>query len=572
MTFTKEYCSNHNKGLGWDQRTDNLTFIYPTCRGMSKVGGSWKENLVMPQFRNEQFSFAISYNQMLFAKQLGYEYFPSMKSFDDFSIKTLIDLEWYQAQNKFIRTLSAREIFTMFGYSHNGDVWAHAYLDGRFKLADFISGVKQLTPTTYFALFFPAREFYKIDTGDVAQDYNAVLARVKSETNVKNITSIIQIFIDDLNALIQRAPKTKKPFTVFRGVKDDLYMSGIKDKQYTLNRFASTSISGMKAVKTFSGSHTLQRILIMPGSTCLCMFGFTAHPGEWEILMPRGSAYIIRETYKNVQPYASDSPYCKGERTLHTWKMKNVVDIILLGMSKKFIGKPKQVPVVVPVAQNTNVQKMQRIIDNMGLEGVKVLNKLGQGGLGAVFKGIDIPTQWNSAIKIQKLGANFNAEKAALRNLSRLKVVPTITNAEVIPWTQNAANLIPKGLAAGNKAAVIVMSQAKGKPLRNFMTGPPISQNLRNKITNAVGQISAKGWLHGNIHRNNIIINNKGNPVIIDFGKAIKGPFKTTNAANKWLKGLGKGFVEKYGKKFYYSNNAKTRSHRSNKNFLNRLK
>ena len=573
--YTNGYCGNKNKGIGYIDRTNRLTFTFPTCAGMGGASGHWQDNLATPKFKNHSDGLAISYNQFFFASQLRFEYFPTMNNFSDFKISNMIDMDWYQKQNKFVRTLGPREVFLMFGYSHNGDVWAHAYLDGRFNMKTFKEGVAKLGVGTYFALFFQAREFYKINTGDVGNDYKETLKRVKAETDVKNITAIIQMFIDELNTLVQRAPATTKPFTVFRGVKDDTYMSGIKDKQYTLNRFASTSISGMKSYNNFSGKHTLQRIMIMPGSKCLCMFGFTAHPGEWEILLPRGSTYIVRNTKKDVTPnskYITAGKFCSTNAAVAgTATVKNLVDIILLGVAKKFVTKKKQVPVVVPVAKSPNVQKLQKILSGKGLSDIKVLNKLGQGGFGAVFKGVNSMTRKNVAIKVQKYGPNSVTEARALQNLIGSGVTPVLTNVNSAPWSQNAANLIPKGLTQQNKASIMVMNLAKGKPLRNFMTGPPISQALKNKIVNAVGKVSARGWIHGNLHRNNIIVNNKGNPILIDFGKAVKGPFKTTNIANKWLKGLGKGHVEKYGKKFWYTNNAKTKSHYSNKNFLDKI-
>lgn len=577
------YCKNFNKGFGYVSRTNSVTFIYPELKGLSDGTPGWKDSLDRPKWQIGTKAFNISYNQFQFAEQMILKYHPPMKNFKNFDVGNMIDMTWFHKQNKWLKTLSPREIFLLYGFSHNGDVWAHSYLDGRFDWKLFNDGVMKLKPSQYLAFFFQAREFYKISTGDMKKDYDAVLYRVRSEKDVNAIKSIIQMFVDELNALCQKAPATTKPFVVWRGVKDDTYMTGIKDKQYVLNRFASTSIDGEVAFKfskpTGSAqSHTVQRILVLPGSKCLCMFGMTKYSGEFEILLPRGSVYMIRKTDKDVKPLSLQTYICPGPsyppQYNNTHKVKNFVDIILIGQSKKFkvATKTVTVPVVVPPAVSGNVKKMQNILNSINLKEITATNKIGKGGYGAVFKGYNSTLKTNVAVKLQKSSKNSNIELQALGNLYGTRVVPRLFNSSPAPWSQNAANLIPKGLASGNKAMVAVMSLAKGRPLKEILTGPPINKALKNKLTNAVGKVSARGWLHGNLHRNNIIVNNKGNPILIDFGKALKGPFTTTNAANKWLKGLAKGYVEKYGKKFYYSNNAKTRSHRSNKNFLNGLK
>ncbi len=580
--YHTEYCQNYSKGYLAIGRTNTLQFVFSEVKGFTDGTGSWKDSLDKLQWKTTPKSFGMSYRNRDFAQHLLLKYYPPMKNFKNFDKSKIIDMTWYQKQNKWLRSLSPREVFLLYGFSHNGDVWAHTYLDGKFSMQMFTSKVKGLLSNEYFALFFQARDFYKINTGDIRKDYSEVLNRVGAETNQDYIKSIIQMFIDELNALCAKAPATTKPFVVWRGVKDDTYMSGIKDKQYTLNRFASTTVNGDVAFKfgRASGqtkSHTVQRILIMPGSRCVLMFGMTKYSEEFEILLPRGSTYIIRKTEKDIEPLAINSWNCQGPeyppKYNSTKHVKNLVDIILLGQSKKFL-KPSvntvTVPVVVPPSVLTNVQKMQKILNNQTYK-IKVLNKIGQGGAGVVFKGSNSVLKKNVAIKLAKFNKNFEMETRALINLRGSGVTPKTSNFSFAPWSQNAANLIPKGLPQDKKAGILVMNLINGKPLRSYTTGPPLNKALKNKVVNAVGKVSAAGWLHGNLHRNNIIINKNGKPMVIDFGKAIQGPFKTTTEANKWLKGLGKGLIKKYGKEFYYSNNAKTQSHYSNKNFLNKL-
>lgn len=575
----QEWTKNQNKGLAYIKRANTLRFGYTSVRGMGhEFSSSWKLNLMKPLFRNEWSSFGITYDQAYFASQLTFSYYP-LKNFESVGMKNIIDTEWLRRQNKFVRTLTSREIFLMIGFSHNGDTWAHAYLDGRFDLNAFRNSLKNLG-NNYFAFFFQARDFYGMASSDVTEDYNKVLARTLAETDPKNIKSIAEMFISELNALILRAPATTTPFTVFRGVKDDTYMSGVKDKQYVLNRFASTTVNGMKALefgrKPGQICHTLQRILILPGTKCLCLFGMTAHEDELEILLPRGTVYSIRKTEKDAKQYKlslSSGQPMQGNID----KTNNLVDIIVLGMSKKYT--PARVAPAKSKTPNAptdpNVAKAQRIINGIGVPfktKVKVLSKLGEGGYGTVFKGLSGGR--NAAIKFQKQTENVEVESMAMNHLENKGIAPKryATRYKISQKNKNFANLVPKGLNKGNKGAVTVQQFINGKGLQ--LTGAPLNSALKQKIANQINKMHKAGVIHGNLHRNNIIINKNGKPWIIDFGKAIvknNGGWRSTVAANEYIKGLGKGFVEKYGKKFYYSNNAKTRSHQPNGNFLKRL-
>lgn len=343
------YLANKNRGFAYMTRTNTFRFKCVTADGMED-NGNWKKNLTGIKFKQVEMGFAIAFDQYFFTKQLEYMYYPSPKNFSGLDLNNVIDIEWYQAQNAFLRSLGVREVFLMFGYSHLGDTWAHAHLDGNLALDD----VKVDLRGAYFPFFFQARDVYKVNTGNILKDYDEVIKRIRVETQITIINSIAQMFVTELNALIERAPATKKPFTVFRGVKNDMYMTGVKDQQYVLNRFCSTTIHGRVAYdfakKAGVNAHTIQRILIMPGSKCLLFFGFTNHGQEMEILLPRGSAYMIRNRQTDVKilPYGSNVTKPLNKQLSKVEKIQNIVDIICLGMTKKYTTVKKSASIPVP--------------------------------------------------------------------------------------------------------------------------------------------------------------------------------------------------------------------------------
>ena len=343
------YTANKNKGFAYMMRTNSFRFKFVTADGMDE-NGNWKKNLSGIKFKQDELGFSISFNQYFFAKQLEFMYYPTPKNFSGLNLSNVIDIEWYQAQNKYLRSLGTREIFLLYGFSHYGDTWAHAHLDDKLTLDQ----VKINLHGVYFPFFFQARDVYKVNTGDVLKDYAEVIKRINTETQIIVIKSIAQMFVDELNGLIERSPATKKPFTVFRGVKNDMYMSGIKDQQYVLNRFCSTTIHGTVAYdfskEAGKNPHTIQRILIMPGSKCLLMFGFTRHGQELEILLPRGSTYMIRNRQTDVRllPHGANITKNMNKQLSRVEKIENIVDIICLGMTKKYTTMKKMASIPKP--------------------------------------------------------------------------------------------------------------------------------------------------------------------------------------------------------------------------------
>jgi serine/threonine protein kinase len=201
------------------------------------------------------------------------------------------------------------------------------------------------------------------------------------------------------------------------------------------------------------------------------------------------------------------------------------------------------------------------------------MQKIGQGGYGVVFR------NGNKAIKYQKNSNNAKAESNALNKLTNAKSKYTPRRVEkttVIKATPKLARNIPRGVSEGNNVRKIVTEFINGgKPLKHWYTGSPIPKNIGNGIRKAIAHIHRHGIIHGNLHRDNILVvekNGKHYVYIIDFGKSLvtNKKFNSVENANKYLKGLtGKfrGSFSGYGtKKFYYSDNKRT--HYPNGNFL----
>ena len=317
-----------NMGFVHMNRKNTLHFKVSTIQGTHPHSTTWKDSLKTPKFKFIQKNFTLSYTQYLAHQQLLFLYGKNVNSFENVRMSDMIDTKWFVAQDKYIRSLTSRQLFTMYGFTYNGDVWAHTYLDKTFNFAQFKSGVPSVTSGVYFAFFFQARDFYKINTGNITTDYSETINRVKSETDVKNINCIINMFINELNEIIRKSPSVTKTFIVFRGVKNDTYLSGAVDGTYTSERFCSSSINGNVA-HGFSNGHALQRITLLRGSKCLLMIGPTKYNNEFEILLPRGATYKIVRKRSNITQQANTN--LLRSSFYSNKSVTNLVDIVMLG-------------------------------------------------------------------------------------------------------------------------------------------------------------------------------------------------------------------------------------------------
>jgi predicted Ser/Thr protein kinase len=553
-----------NMGFVYMNRANTVTYKATTVKGFQSAMG-WHTSLSRPKFTYFTRQVKLKYTQYLAREQLLFLYGKNVNSFENVRMSDIIDTNWFVAQDKYIRSMSSRQLFTMYGYSFKGDTWSHAHLGNYFDMKKFKTDLSNLGHQ-YFAFFFQARDFYKINSGKIDNDYNYTLDRVKNETDVNNLKAIMNMFINELNEIIRNAPPVTRTFIVFRGQADDKYLSGVTGNLYTTERFCSTSVDGDVSLDQFSQGHTLQRITLLKGSKCLLMFGETKFANELEILLPRGSTYQIVKKRTNVVSNRSTNFF---HPSVAPKKVQNLVDIVLIGTVEK---APPVEAVPVTVIPQTNVQIMQKIVSTLpGGSLMKVEDLLGKGGYGAVYKASD-PNFGNLAIKIQKKSNNSNAEVKALKKLKAAKIAPGYLVNKNIKATNNIKKLVPRNLNVGNNVSVLVSEMIRGSPLKKWYTGAPIPQNIKNKLANSISKMHSNGVIHGNLHRNNIIIGNNGKAYVIDFGKSLvtNKSFKSLNEANNYLKGLTGKTKVSHSKTSWYSNNKRT--HFLDGNFVRRLK
>lgn len=147
----------------------------------------------------------------------------------------------------------------------------------------------------------------------------------------------------------------------------------------------------------------------------------------------------------------------------------------------------------------------------------KLLSELGSGGMGVVYKALNLSTKQEVAIKLIKPGmdsrevlARFDAERTALAMMDHPSVAKILDAGETL-----------------SGRPFFVMEYVKGLPITKYCDDHRLSPSerlqLMASVCEAVQHAHQKGIIHRDLKPSNILITKQGNqhlPKIIDFGLA----------------------------------------------------
>ncbi len=147
------------------------------------------------------------------------------------------------------------------------------------------------------------------------------------------------------------------------------------------------------------------------------------------------------------------------------------------------------------------------------IENYKIVSVLGEGGMGIVYKALDMKLERFVALKILSAQSAGNPQfierfKREARNQAKL------THPNIVPVY---------GFTDENGVLGIVMEYVEGETLEKIIyrkkrLDPAESLNIMKQILSGVGYAHSKGFIHRDIKPSNIIINKEGSVKIMDFG------------------------------------------------------
>lgn len=155
------------------------------------------------------------------------------------------------------------------------------------------------------------------------------------------------------------------------------------------------------------------------------------------------------------------------------------------------------------------------MIDRVLNERYKIQELIGSGGMADVYKGVDLESGEEVAIKVLK--SEFSGDPQYLRRLSRE------ANAMVSLKNEHVVSLIDMG--SEDDVHYLVLEYVKGKTLREYMDQngpmkPHVAVNMICDVLDGLAHAHQKGLIHRDVKPQNIMITDEGVIKLTDFGIA----------------------------------------------------
>ena len=144
----------------------------------------------------------------------------------------------------------------------------------------------------------------------------------------------------------------------------------------------------------------------------------------------------------------------------------------------------------------------------------KILDRIGAGGMGEVYRARDTRLGRTVAIKVMIAGVAGDPDRRA-RFLQEARATAALSHPNIAALYE---------IGEDQDQLFLVFEYAPGETLKNVIAGRPLNPrraiDLAVQIADALADAHAEGIVHRDIKSDNIIVTPKGNAKILDFGLA----------------------------------------------------
>ncbi|MEM7395081.1 MAG: serine/threonine-protein kinase, partial [Verrucomicrobiota bacterium] len=148
------------------------------------------------------------------------------------------------------------------------------------------------------------------------------------------------------------------------------------------------------------------------------------------------------------------------------------------------------------------------------VKGYEIVEKLGEGGMGTVWRAIQKGTKREVALKLMS-DAMFYSDRARARFEREVELAARLEHP-------NIARIYDSGLEGGvlYYAMELIESTQLAEYVRMNRYSTQNTMRMMLKICKAVGYAHRRGVIHRDLKPSNILVDRKGEPKILDFGLA----------------------------------------------------
>jgi len=167
--------------------------------------------------------------------------------------------------------------------------------------------------------------------------------------------------------------------------------------------------------------------------------------------------------------------------------------------------------------ESPHAESHSEIFLRTSISAYKITGALGNSGESSVWRAVQLSTGRKVAVKLMR---EWPADKRSRDHFSR--------EAHILAKLDhpNIVSVIDEGMAP-NGAWFIVMDHISGRPLDNYLwdqADPKSTLRIFYKICMAVNEAHLRGIIHHDLEPRNVLIDERGEPHIKDFGLALMAP------------------------------------------------
>ena len=144
----------------------------------------------------------------------------------------------------------------------------------------------------------------------------------------------------------------------------------------------------------------------------------------------------------------------------------------------------------------------------------KITEKLGSGGQGTVYKAVD--TRLGRTLVVKVLSPELTSRESNLKRFER--------EAQLASSLDHPNICVIYGLHEEGGLHFITMQYIEGKNVRQLVRGRPLELrsaiSITMQVADALAAAHARGVIHRDIKAGNVMVNNKGQVKVLDFGLA----------------------------------------------------